>query len=255
MARPAFGYQNAAGKKIPGSTSVLKLIGFMDTDILCNWAARLARQGKDWRKERTAAGAHGSMLHDLCEFKLPNALTEEDRPPQLALPPEPKIGGQIALKVWGDKVKAVDDQWNRLQLSYNAIREWFVQHEPNVVLHEEPLVSEEYGFAGTPDGVATFPRDIPSYGVIAGDHWLYDYKSGRMIGAKEVCQMASYRQLLAERRNIHVKGAILIHAPTAEPGYMRPVVIPADVLDLGWEVFKFGLRLNDVVPQLAAAVE
>ena len=233
MARPVGGYYDEAGHKLLGSTSVLKYLSFIDSDALCGWAEKLAKQGLSWRKVRSEAGAHGSMLHDLCEDRLPHALdAEKDKP-----------------------AKATPEAWERLQLSYAAIRTWFLLHEPKVVFHEEPLVSREFGFAGTPDGVAIFPRDIPEYDVVAGRHWLYDYKSGKMVGAKEVCQMASYRQLLKETRGIEVDGAILIHAPTAEPGYMRPVVLSSATLDLGWAGFRAGQTVAALAPQLAAATE
>jgi hypothetical protein len=230
VARPAGGYSKD-GNKVLGSTSVLKYLQFMDGDILCNWAAKLAREGKNWRTVRSDAGKHGSLLHDLAEFKLPAALDPvKDRP-----------------RATGDET------WEKLQLTYAAVREWFLLYRPEVVFHEEPLYSDEYGFAGTPDGVAVFPQEM--YGVAPGVHVLYDYKTGGMIGAKEVCQMASYRQLLKEARGIEVAGAILIHAPTKEPGYMRPVFLPPEALDMGFEAFKCGLTISKIAEPLAAYVE
>src|SRR6266542_423234 len=218
MARPQFGYRNAAGKKIPGSTTVLKSVSLMDSDILCGWAAKLARMGKDWKSERSAAGAHGTMLHELCETRLPDALDAmEDKP-----------------------AGATDVAWGKLQASYAAIREWYLKYGPKVIFAEQPLVSEAHQFGGTPDGVVEFPQDVPAYGVLAGDPWLFDYKSGSMVGAKEVAQMASYRQLLREAKGWSVRGAILLHAPTKEPGYMRPVILDGAALDLGWTVFTCG---------------
>jgi hypothetical protein len=232
MARPVGGYSRD-GKKVLGSTSVLKYLQFMDGDILCSWAAKLAREGQDWRKVRSAAGAHGTKLHDLAEFKLPNPLDPvKDRPPN-----------------------TTDESWEKLQRTYAALREWHLLHNPKVILHEEPLYSAQYNFAGTPDGVAQFPKDIPEYGLLAGDDWLFDWKSGSQIGAKEVCQMASYRQLLAETRGIFVKGALLMHAPTREPGYVRPVALSSEVLDMGWEAFQCGLKISQVADKLAAATE
>lgn len=175
MARPAMGYRNAAGKKIPGVTTVLKHVSTMDSDILCNWAARLAREGKDWKVARRQAGEHGTFLHELCEKRLPHNLD-----------------------LVADKAPEVEAAaWEKLQLSYKAIQAWYVAQEPKLIYAEEALVSEKFQFAGTPDAVWTFPRDIANYGLKAGDAWLGDYKTGRMVGSKEVAQMAAYRQLLA----------------------------------------------------------
>ena len=234
MARPNMGYRNAAGKKVPGTTTVLKSLSLLDSDILCSWAAKLARAGQDWRATRAAAGAHGTMLHELCETRLPNALDpEKDRPAALTS----------------------EEQWEKLKLSYAAIRTWWLQHEPRLLLAEEPLVSELYQFGGTPDGLVSFPRDIPAYGVVAGEPWLFDYKTGSQVGGKEVAQMSAYRQLLLETKGVAVHGAILIHAPTKEPGYMRPVVIPSSALDTGWQLFAAALTVYRGAPVLAAVCE
>jgi hypothetical protein len=100
-----------------------------------------------------------------------------------------------------------------------------------------------------------FPADVPEYGVIGGEPWLLDYKTGRMIGAKEVAQMSSYRKLLSENKRYDVKGAILIHAPTTDPGYMRPVILDSLTLDRGWLVFEAALEVGKQLPALAEACE
>lgn len=236
MARPAYGYRNAAGKKVPGSTTVLKNVSTMDTDILCNWAARLAREGKDWRAARRTAGEHGSFLHDLCEKRLPHPLDlAADKPPEVSVVQGPK---------------GEPSAWDKLQLSYAAVLEWYVKYGPRVVFAEQPLVSEAFQFGGTPDAVVVFPADIADYAIIGGEPWLLDYKTGRMIGAKEVAQMAAYRQLLMEKELYSVRGAILIHAPTVQAGYMRPVVLNSDTLDLGWDVFLAALKVGERLPKL-----
>lgn len=233
MARPIGGYRNEDGTKIPGATSVLKNINTMDSDILCNWAAKMQREGKDWRKVRRDAGAAGSVLHDLCENRLPNDLDPvADRPPNVE-----------------------DEKWDGLQKSYAAIRAWYVKYGPKVVFAEEPLHSKEHGFAGTPDAVVVFPSDIPEYGVLAGQPWLLDYKTGRIIGAKEVAQMASYRKLLSENGRYDVKGSILIHAPTTAPGHMQPVVLDSLVLDRGWLIFEAALVVERQLPALREVFE
>lgn len=225
MARPAFGYLNKAGDKVPGVTTVLKNVSTMDTDILCNWAARMAREGRDWRNVRRDAGKHGSLLHDLCEKRLPHDLGVADRPPEVN-----------------------EDDWYKLQLSYKAIADWYVKHEPKIIYAEEPLVSEEYQFAGTPDAVWNLTKDVAPWK--AGAQVLGDYKTGKMIGPKEVAQMAAYRQLLRENDIASVEGCILIHAPTARPGFMNPVVLDKTALDLGWLIFTAALEVEKALPPL-----
>lgn len=236
MARPQLGYRNGEGRKIIGSTSVLKYVQTMDSDILCSWAAKLARQGKDWKSERSAAGDHGTMLHELCETRLPHALVEADKP-----------------------ANATPEAWEKLKLTYAAIRELWRLWTPQLVFAEEPLVSELHQFGGTLDGCAKFPHGAGLPGgplvIRPGATWLYDFKTGSQVGAKEVGQMASYRQLLLECKGIEVEGAVLLHAPTKEPGYVRPVFLDSSALDDGWELFKCGLVVNGVIPRLQALTE
>jgi hypothetical protein len=218
MARPQRGYRNAADKKVPGSTTVLKYVQTMDGDILCSWAAKLARAGQDWRKVRQDAGDHGTMLHELCETKLPNALIEADKP-----------------------TAATPEAWEKLKASYSAIEEWWLNKTPKMLIAEEPLVSEQFQFGGTMD--ACVELDMGN----GREPWLLDYKTGSMVGAKECAQMASYRQLLSECKGVRPVGAILIHAPTKEPGYMRPVKLDAATLDAGWAIFQAALTVGKAI--------
>src|SRR5206468_7205205 len=104
-----------------------------------------AREGKDWKAARRAAGEHGTALHELCEKRLPNALDPvSDRAPGIE-----------------------EAAWGKLQLSYAAIREWYLAHEPKLIFAEEALISEEFQFAGTPDCVWRFDHDIPVLGIKA----------------------------------------------------------------------------------------
>lgn len=225
MARPMRGYRNAADKKVPGSTTVLKHVQTMDGDILCSWAARLARGGEDWRKVRQAAGDHGTMLHELCETKLPGALVEADKP-----------------------AAATPEAWEKLKASYSAIEEWWLTKTPKMLIAETPLVSELFQFGGTMD--ACVEVDMGN----GPEPWLLDFKTGSMVGAKECAQMASYRQLLRECKGIDVKGALLIHAPTKEPGYMRPVRLDPATLDAGWTIFTSALAVGRAIKAIEEAI-
>lgn len=226
MGRPTYGYRNAADRKVPGVTTILKEVtAGMDTDILCSWSARLAREGKDWKTERNKAGGHGTALHELCEKRMPSILAEEDR------------------RVCPDAV--TDEAWVKLQSSYAAIRAWWLKNSPRVLIAEEALVSEAYQFGGTLDAMVE----------LEGQPWLLDYKTGSMVGAKEVAQMAAYRRLLHEVKGIVVVGAVLIHAPTRDAGYVRPVRLSATALDLGWDLFEAALSAHRIVPLLAEACE
>jgi hypothetical protein len=50
---------------LPGATTItgLKSKG----DALCGWAAKVTKQGKDWKEEREGAGDYGTLAHHLTE--------------------------------------------------------------------------------------------------------------------------------------------------------------------------------------------
>jgi hypothetical protein len=229
LARPSYGYRNKDDKRVPGVTTVLGVTnGGMSPDALCGWAVKLSKQGKNFKQERELAGAHGTMLHELCETKLPNDLVEADRPEGCD-----------------------DNRWAALKASYGAILAWERKHAPKTVLAEKPLVSELYQYGGTLDRVATMSTEP----YVQDGPWLLDYKTGSHIGPKEVAQMAAYRQLLRECEGIDVQGAVLIHAPTRDAGYMRPIRLTPAMLDIGWSYFESSLRVYRCIPPLAEVCE
>jgi hypothetical protein len=135
-----------------------------------------------------------------------------------------------------------DEQWEKLTKTYASIAKWWKEKTPEVLIKEQPMVSEVHQFGGTLDGLA----------LIDGEPWLYDFKTGSQVGPKEVCQMSAYRELLKETANVCPVGAILIHAPSKEPGFMRPVTLTADDLDTGWAIFQAALSVYRALPVLKA---
>lgn len=226
MARPSYGYRNADGKKIVGTTTVCGLVNFSgSSDFLLDWAAKLQREGVNWKEYRNSLGEHGTVLHELCEHFLP---------------------GEPVRPLTTEKGKPIgDEQWTKLLASYKAIAAWWSKEKPEVVMAEKPLVSERYQYGGTLDGLMRW----------RGALWLYDFKSGSQVGAKEVVQMAAYRQLLDECEGQRPIGAVLIHAPTKDPGYMRTVVCEERDLDAGWLVFERALDIYRALPALKEVAE
>ena len=229
MARPSLGYRNAADKKVPGVTTILKQVAAgMDSDVLCRWVHKLATAGLDWYEERDKAGKHGTLLHELAEFHLPMPFCHE----------------------WPEVKGKPDEQVAKLKATYDAIRAWWLKEQPAAVAAEEALVSESLQFGGTFDAVVQFPE-----GSVYPGLWLLDYKTGSQVGVKECAQMSAYRLLLHEVKGMRIAGAILIHAPTKHPGTIRPVRLDAAALDLGEKVFLSALDLTRLVREIKAVME
>jgi hypothetical protein len=63
---------------------------------------------------------------------------------------------------------------------------WFEDFQPDIIAAEAPVVSEQYGYAGTMDLAARFA-------VIEGRRLLLDYKSGKNISSDVSLQLAGLR--------------------------------------------------------------
>jgi hypothetical protein len=152
--RPRGGY----GAGFPGVTSVLGMLS--KGDALLGWAAKLAREGKDWEQERDKAAELGTAIHGYVLDEL------------LCGAPESAI------------FDAAEGEWGHAAV--HAIAEylrWERQYRPVVESVEVPLLSSVYRFGGcldlpcVIDGVLTYvdiktsPR---AYGTYAMQAAAYD---------------------------------------------------------------------------------
>lgn len=173
MARPASGYYNAAGEKVPGTTTIIGR--FKESGGLIQWAyksgrehERLVAQGKPAPRHLydvvQAAADAGTMAHDMIEASI---LGVEYTPPA-ATPPE------IA-------TKAVN--------AYQQFLEWREQTGIAIVATERAYVSEALQFGGTVDAIG---RDMKGRIV------LLDWKTSNAVYSDMLIQLAAYALLLEE---------------------------------------------------------
>src|SRR5690606_23926475 len=118
--------RTAAGVVVP---SVTEVIGLLDKPALVTWAWRLGMQGVDAIAHRDQRAAEGTVLHEHVRAHL--TASEPDLAPYS---PAAKAAGLVAFIRWR--------------------KEWFDRHTVRPVLTETRLVSERYGFGGTPDLIA-----------------------------------------------------------------------------------------------------
>ena len=117
-------------------------------DRLMDWAAKLAKEGKNWRKELKYAGDIGTLVHKLCmDF----------------------LSGEELYEVEGDIVANC----------VNKFLDWWAEEikdrDTGLVITETPLVSEKYRFGGTPDIFLVLKNkliDIKTSGGIYESHWI-----------------------------------------------------------------------------------
>ena len=60
-------YEAEDGTILPGVTTILQNLGW-NKSILMKWAAKMARQEKDFQKESTIAAEIGTLAHALAEY-------------------------------------------------------------------------------------------------------------------------------------------------------------------------------------------
>lgn len=125
--RPKKGYYNAAGKRVPGTTTVIGR--FKEAGGLIQWAYQCGLDGLDINQVRDDAADTGSTAHDLVHAHL------------LGLP-EPEQAD------------------SRAQHAFLAYLDWRSGLDLKVVEAETPMVSEKHQFGGTPDLFATINGNL-----------------------------------------------------------------------------------------------
>lgn len=160
MATPRGGYFNAAGERIPGTTTIISR--FKESGGLVHWAWNLGREGKDYRAERDAAADAGTLAHDMVEAWIHGA----DHQP-------------------GDNYP--DEVVEKALTAFGAFREWARQTELKVTHTEVSMVSEQHQFGGTLDAM-----------LVNGQLALGDWKTSNALYADYLYQLAAYGLLWEE---------------------------------------------------------
>jgi hypothetical protein len=158
MPRPMGGYRNQAGDRVPGASTIAKLIA--ESDGLIHWAYQQGLEGLDYRESRDKAANAGSMVH---------AAAEAWKRQQ----PYEWVGEPALIK--------------KAQTGYHAFLEWAHQTKLRIEQTEIPLVSEQHQFGGTFDAT-----------LIGDRHIMADYKTAASLYPEHLLQIAAYGALWNE---------------------------------------------------------
>jgi hypothetical protein len=158
MARPAGGYRNTAGQRVPGASTVAKLIS--DPGGLIHWAWTEGHEGRDYRESRDAAAGAGTMVHEAAEA------WKQGRPYEWQGPP------------------AVVAQ---AQIGFGNFLEWTQQTKLKIEETEISLVSERHQYGGTFDAT-----------LVGGRRAMCDYKTAPRLYEEHLVQLAAYGALWNE---------------------------------------------------------
>ena len=152
-------YRRANGDRVPRVSAIL---GVLDKPALVRWAWRLGTQGVDIEDVRRETASAGTLAHEAIAAELGG----------------PSVDADYYTATEQDGARAAIIQW----------RAWRAEHEVQPVLIEQPLVSEQLGYGGTPDVCA----------YVDGRLEVIDFKTSRRVYDNHVVQLAAYWNLLRE---------------------------------------------------------
>jgi hypothetical protein len=155
--RPKAGYYNAAGKRVPGVTTILGR--FKESGGLIQWAYNCGKEGIDINEARDKAADAGTCCHEMIDCHLHKR--------------------QFKVAPWDAIVI------QKAEHAFLAFLEWSEQSKLAVAASEVSLVSEQHNFGGTFDGA-----------FIGGTLRLLDYKTGSGIYVDMLVQVAGGYSLL-----------------------------------------------------------
>lgn len=169
--RPSEGYFNAAGKKVPSVTTILKR--FKESGGLIHWAWKLGMERINYRDAQKSACDIGTAVHKLIEWELDGWYIETSAA---------WLASHLEIKPTADEVK-------QIQTAYSAFCEWYESSKLEFESFEIPLVSSDYDYGGTCDSVrikGTKKRAIA------------DWKTSNGLYTDYILQIAAYGLLIEE---------------------------------------------------------
>lgn len=180
--RPKGGYRNAAGKRVPGVTTILSR--FKESGGLVQWAYQCGCDGIDINDARDRAADAGTCCHDRIDAHLHGRTLDDNSYPK--------------------------DIMAKADHAFIAFLEWQAQTKLSLTASEVSLVSEKHQFGGTFD--AGFMQDGKSLRIL-------DYKTSSGIYTDHLVQVAGGYTLLWQehfpKQEIHGIDILRISKPSA----------------------------------------
>lgn len=198
---------------MPGCTTVLNAVSFGSTDGLLFWAAKCAKEGKDFNVIKERAGEVGTFIHDELEQRTSPDEPLPAKPPWMT--PEEEAKFSLAIQEW--------DAWVKL-------------NNPIISVREQQLVDEELQAGGTADLIVELD------GVL----YLADHKSGKSVDKKKVCaQMAFYAHLARKNLGVDVRQGLVLHYGVTG---LKPIFFDESQMAWGLEMFKLARQVYSFLP-------
>lgn len=221
---PTSDYRDAAGNRVPGTTTVVNTSLGWSKGGLLYWAWKQGRDGKDFRETKDAAAGIGTLAHEQCAaFVMGRPFT----PLPADLTPEARRAVNTAVA---------------------AFTEWWTDAACEVTATEVALVSERHRFGGTPDWIALRGR-APNPRRL----FLPDVKTSTGTYSDHVIQVAAYVHLWEENHPEQPMegGAAILRFDKATGGFSHKWW-PREALEAPWRAFMLLRELYDLKPSVEA---
>lgn len=185
-------WRGVRAARLTGVTTLVKPFDWRP-DGLMDWAARLAREGVDWRDERDAGADRGTRAHEHAFHALAQ----------------------------GEPVPAFDEMPADERGYARAVMRWWIDTGPRVIATEFIVADVELGVAGRPDLLCELPD-----GRVA----IVDLKTSRYLSATFVAQVNCYARLAVTSGYAGADVCVLVQA--GEDGSVSVVEVAPDPEDL-----------------------
>jgi len=152
-------YKVESGTRVPGVTTI---VGVLNKPMLVNWANRLGLEGIEVSKYVDDLAGVGTLAHEMVHCHLTGKDLDTDEYSK----------------------KDIDRAENALISFF----EWAKDKEIEIILAEQPLISEKMKVGGTCD----------LYAKINGENYLIDLKTSNAIYDEHFIQLTAYKMLLEE---------------------------------------------------------
>lgn len=177
MPTPRQGYFTKDGTKVPSVTTILGR--WKESGGLLQWAFKQGQSGaSSLYEQRDAAAEIGTMAHAMCDAHM------RGKDPAEALA----------------EFKPSDEQAAKAHTAYRAFVGWVRNQQAEIIPAENPMVSEEHRFGGTPDFLVR----------IDGKLAMADLKTSNSVYRDYLLQVAAYGLLWNETQAEKITGGFHI---------------------------------------------
>jgi hypothetical protein len=187
------------GQRVP---SVSELLGrYKDSGPIIRWRDRIFRDGGDPDLLGEEAAGAGSMAHDAIEAHI--------------------LGRPV---VWPSGHGVDPIRLDMAQQGFESFLDWWNPAAVQILGTETPMVSQTWGFGGTPD----------AWGIIGGKLCLLDWKTSKEIFHDYVTQLSAYAVLLRECKGIEVEKIHVVRVGKQMAEFEHKCY-GREVMELGWK--------------------